>query len=122
MMQHRHEQRNPVGAPVQLRFEHGHTVPGLLRNISRNGMDVVTLTKPEAYTCLEVGMATPSAVGAALVWIPMFVVRRSADGIGLMKYKDVDGATHTVVERLLSRNPSRGLFQGWAVTRRRSAP
>jgi hypothetical protein len=119
-MQHRHVQRGPIGTPVQLRFGRGRPVPGLLCNNSHSGMYVVTSAKPEPYARLEVGMATPSEVGAALVWIPMFVVRRSADGIGLMMYKDVDGATGTAVERLLSGGPSGHPFRGWAVTRRRS--
>jgi hypothetical protein len=121
MMQHRHVQRRPIGTSVQLRFGRGRTVSGVLRNISRSGMFVATHAKPEAFTCLEVGMATPSAVGAALVWIPMFVVRRSADGIGLMMYKDVGGATATAMERLLCRDPSDHPFQGWGANRRRSA-
>ena len=72
-----------------------------MRNISLGGMYVETLAKPPAYTCLEVGMETPSGIGPKLVWVPMFVVRCPAAGIGLMTYKNVDDVTDTALERLL---------------------
>ena len=101
MMEHRLGKRSFVSVPVQIRFEFGRTARGVLRNISSSGMYVETLARPAAYTCLEVGMETPCSIEPTPVWIPMFVVRCPADGVGLMRYKDIDVAADAAVERLL---------------------
>ena len=90
-MDHRLGKRRLVGEPVRLRLKAGPTTTGIMRDISRRGMYVDTRAKIDTYTCLEVGFHTPSAIGAGFVWIPMCVVRQSPTGIGLVRYKDVDG-------------------------------
>ncbi len=108
MMEHRHGKRLFVRVSVKLKYTVSRTTQGIMRNISRGGMYVETLATPPTDSCLEVGMAMRTAAEPTLVWVPRFVVRSSATGIGLMMYKDIDGAADAALDRVLRCGRSAG--------------
>lgn len=96
-MEHRHGKRHRAFRLVKLRQDNFRETAGLLYDISRQGMFVVT-RRPEigAGSCLELDL--PST-GGRTVRISALVVHRSEYGLGLI-FRHLDPAAAAAVEEL----------------------
>lgn len=96
-MDHRQGGRYRVFRLVAVQYDDSAQAPGLLYNVSRNGMFVLTNARPGVNDCVDVCIR--SANGGEEVSISAQVVYHTDHGVGLI-FREVGGHAETVIEGL----------------------
>ena len=96
-MDHRQGNRYRVFRLVEVEYDDSSQAPGLLYNISRNGMFVLTSAHPVVNDCVDVCIRSRNA--GETVSISAQVVHHSDCGVGLI-FRDLDGHAEVVIEGL----------------------
>lgn len=96
-MDHRQGNRYRVFRLVEVQFDESARAPGLLYNVSRNGMFVLTSARPDVNGCVDVRIRYANDDDA--VSISAQVVHHSDCGVGLI-FRELDDRAGVVIERL----------------------
>lgn len=99
-LEHRHENRYKTLVYVDIRYRDEVTIPGVLYNISNNGMFVLCNKVTNIRHTVDIHLPIPHR-DRLLVTIPGFVIHRNHYGFGLM-FRELDQAGEAVVKKLLT--------------------
>lgn len=94
-MDHRQGARFRAFRLVELEFDDADRAGGLLYNISRNGMFILTTVGVDINHCVDIHI--PAANENDMVRISAMVVHSSNCGLGLI-FRELDGAAEAAVE------------------------
>ena len=97
---HRHGERRRTFALVEIKCRQGKC-PGLMYNISRDGMYVLSKNVPKLHKRVDICISLFNRKGSPVV-IPGMVVHRSNHGFGVL-FRELDDTTRGVVNKLLGR-------------------